>query len=92
MILLMFSRDADSNGRLIVKLKCELSYCGHVYFEGVRPELIYQALMYLKENNSLYCDIGNALENIPNDLLSLSEDKKFSRSHVCTKYGNSRRN
>ena len=45
MILLMFSRDADSNGRLIVKLKRELNYCGHVYFEGVRPELIYQALM-----------------------------------------------
>ena len=65
---------ADSNGLLIVKLKRKLSYRGHVYFETVRPELICQALMYLKQNNSLYCDIGIALENIPNDLLSLSEN------------------
>ena len=28
--------------------------------------------MYLKQNISLYCDIGIASENIPNDLLSLS--------------------
>ena len=60
---------ADSNGLLIVKLKRKLSYRGHVYFEAVQPELI-QALMYLKQINSLYCDIGIALENIPNDLLS----------------------
>ena len=65
---------ADSNGLLIVKLKRKLSCRGHVYFEAVRPELICQALMYLKQNNSLYCDIGIALENIPNDLLSLSEN------------------
>ena len=30
--------------------------------------------MYLQQNNSLYCDIGIALENIPSDLLSLSEN------------------
>ena len=30
--------------------------------------------MYLKQNNSLYYDIGIALENIPNDLLSMSEN------------------
>ena len=35
-------------------------------------KLIYQVLMYLKQNISLYCDIGIASENIPNDLLSLS--------------------
>ena len=64
---------ADSNGLLIAKLKRKLSYRCHVYFEAVRPELICQALMYLKQNNSLYYNIGIALENIPNDLLSLSE-------------------
>ena len=30
--------------------------------------------MYLNQNNSLYCDIVIALENIPHDLLSLSEN------------------
>ena len=40
----------------------------------MRPELICQALMYFKQNNSLYCDIGIALENIQNDLLPLSEN------------------
>ena len=30
--------------------------------------------MYLKQNNSMYSDIGIALGNIPNDLLSLSEN------------------
>ena len=40
----------------------------------MRPELICQSLMYLKQNNSLYYDIGIALENIPNDLLSMSEN------------------
>ena len=32
-----------------VKSKRKLCYRGHVYFESVRPELIYQALTYLKE-------------------------------------------
>ena len=40
----------------------------------MRPELICQALMYLKQNNSLCCDIGIALENTPYDLLSLPKN------------------
>ena len=40
----------------------------------MRPELNCQALMYLKQNNSSYSDIGITLENIRNDLLSLSEN------------------
>ena len=67
-------RGANSNGLLIVKLKLKLSYPGPKYFEVVRPELICQALIYLKQKNSLHCDIGIALENIPNDLLTLSKN------------------
>ena len=70
----VLQRGADSNGLLIVKLKRKLSYRGHVYFEAVRPELNCQALMYLKQSNSSYSDIGITLENIRNDLLSLSEN------------------
>ena len=66
--------DANSNGLLIVKLKLKLSYPGHKYFEVVRPELICQVLIYLKQENLLHCDIGIALENIPNDLLTLSKN------------------
>ena len=75
MILLMVSRVVlIVMVSLFVKLKHKLSYRGHVYFDAVRLELSCQALMYLKQNNSLYYNIGIALENIPNDLLSLSEN------------------
>ena len=65
---------ADSNGLVVVKLKRKMSYRGHVYFEAVRPESLHQALIFLKENNSLYSDIDISLENIPNDLVSFSDD------------------
>ena len=31
---------------------------GHVYFEVVRPHIIYQALAYLKSHNKFYRDIS----------------------------------
>ena len=83
---------ADSNGILIVTLKSKLSYCGHVYFEAVQSQLIHQVLMYLKQNNSLYCDIGIGLENIPNRLLSLSENsdnhQEFDKADTLEEDGN----
>ena len=48
-IVNVLPRDADINGLAVVKSKRKLCYRGHVYFESVRPELIYQALTYLKE-------------------------------------------
>ena len=50
-------RAADSNGLIIVKLKRDLKYRGHVYFEPVRPLAVYNALRYLVENNDLYADV-----------------------------------
>ena len=41
-------RPAVSNGLIVVKLKRDLKYRGHVYFEPVRQHIIYQALTYLK--------------------------------------------
>ena len=35
------------NGLVVAKLKRDLKYRGHVYFEPVRPHIIYQALAYL---------------------------------------------
>ena len=36
-------RPADSSGLIAVKLKRDLKYKGYVYFEPVRPNVIYQA-------------------------------------------------
>ena len=41
-------RPTVSNGLVVVKLKRDLKYKGHVYFEPVRPNIVYQALAYLK--------------------------------------------
>ena len=61
----MLPRSADSNGLVAIKLKCKLTYRDHAYFEAVRPELLNQALISLRENNSLYSDVsvdvGNTL-------------------------------
>ena len=64
---------ADSNGILMVKLKCKLMYRGHVYFEAVSPDIVQSALQYLQLNNPLYCDIEINVGNIPENLLALSE-------------------
>ena len=66
---------ADSNGLIVVKLKSKLCYRGHVYFESVRPDLVHQALIFLKENNVLYSDKIIDLDNAQNDLLSLSDNE-----------------
>ena len=66
-------RPADSNGIVIVKLKRKLQYRGHVYFESVRPDIIFRLLQYLKLNNSLYHDIEIDVQNIPSFLI---EDKR----------------
>ena len=46
-------------------------------------------MVYLKLNDSLYCDIGIALQNIQNDLLSLSENndnhQKFDKANTLKK-------
>ena len=44
-------RPADSNGLIVVKLKRDLKYRVYVYFQPVRPNIIYQALNYLKTHN-----------------------------------------
>ena len=50
-------RAPNNNGLVMVKLKRKLEYRGHVYFENVRPLLIQNLFLFLKENNHLYHDI-----------------------------------
>ena len=42
-------RGGDINGLVVITLKRKLTFRGRVYFEAVRPELLNQTLMYLKE-------------------------------------------
>ena len=57
-------KPAVSN-RLVVKLRRDLKYRGHVYFEPVCPQIIYHTLAYLKPHNKLYenTSIGKGLSS-----------------------------
>ena len=50
-------RSVDSNWLIVLQLKQNLKYRGHVYFEPVRPNVIYQTLSYLKTHKKFYKDI-----------------------------------
>ena len=70
---------ANSNVLLIVRFKRKLSYHVHLYF-AVSRKIIYQALMYLKQNNNFYHDTDIALDNIPRSLLSLTDNTNDQES------------
>ena len=53
-----FAQTCRSNELIVVKLKRDLKYRGYVYFESVRPNVIYHALNYLKTHNKFYQDIS----------------------------------
>ena len=52
-------RGMDSNGIILVKLKRKHEFRGHVYFEGVCPERVGNALQNLKNSNPFYSDISS---------------------------------
>ena len=66
-------RPSVSNGLIVVKLKRDLKYRGHVYFEPVCPHVIYQALIYLKLHNKFYEDISIAKGLSNEDMLKFSD-------------------
>ena len=66
-------RPADSNGLIVIKLKRDLKYRGHVYFEPVRPNAIYGALHYLKTHNKFYEDIAIQEGLTSNEILNFSD-------------------
>ena len=66
-------RPSVSNGLIVVKLKRDLKYRGHVYFEPVCPHVIYQVLIYLKSHNKFYEDISLAKGLSNEDMLTFSD-------------------
>jgi len=67
-------RPPETSGIILLKLKRKMQYTGHVYFQPVRPDVISNALFWLKKNNPLYADIDIDLNNIESDLLHFGDD------------------
>ena len=66
-------RPADSNGLIVVKLKRDLKYSGYVYFELVRPNIIYPVLNYLKTHNK-FDEVISISEGLSNkELIDFSD-------------------
>ena len=72
-------RPPESSGIVMLKLKRKLQFRGHVYYEGVHPQLILHSLNWLKVNNPLYSEIGVNIENIQSNLVSLHQDQDLPR-------------
>ena len=70
-------RNETNSGILFVKLKRKLQFKGHVYFQPVSPSKLNDALLFLKVNNHLYADIEIDLDQIPEELLNLSDDDEM---------------
>ena len=67
-------RPPERSGIIMLKLKRKLQFRGHVYFQAVRPQLIFNALSWLKVNNPLYCNIIIDIQNISAELVNLKDD------------------
>ena len=64
-------RAPESSGIIRLKLKRKLQFRGHVYFQGVRPQFLQEALCWLKDNNPLYQDIVIDFTNFDENLTTL---------------------
>ena len=83
-------RPSVSNGLIVVKPKRDLKYRGHVYFEPVRPHVIYHALIYLKSHIKFYGDISIEKGLSSEDMLKFSsfvemqgETEKCTAESIC---------
>ena len=68
-------RPSERSGIIMLKLKRKLEFRGHVYFQAVRPELILEALKWLKRYNILYKDVKIDLNNIDANFRFLEHDR-----------------
>jgi len=66
-------RAPESSGIIRLKLKRKLHCRGHVYFQGVRPQFLQEALCWLKDNNPLYQDIVIDFTNFDENLTTLHD-------------------
>ena len=76
-------RPSVSNGLIFVKLKRDLKYRGHVYFEPVCPHIIYHVLTYLKSRNKFYEDISVTKGFSGEDMLNFSDINENQEETEC---------
>ena len=62
----------NSTGLIIVKLKRQMKYRGYVFFEPVRPSMIYEPLEHLKTHNMFYEGIIISLGLTSDEILDFS--------------------
>ena len=55
----------------MLKLKCKLQFRGHEYYQAVCPEIVLNALNWLKANNELYKTITIDIDRIDRNLTTL---------------------
>ena len=61
----------ESSGIILLKLKRKLQFRGHVYYQAVCPEIVLNALNWLKANNELYKTITIDIDRIDKNLTTL---------------------
>ena len=64
-------RAPESSEIILLKLKRKLQFRGHVYYQAVRPEIVLNALNWLKANNELYKTITIDIDRIDRNLTTL---------------------
>lgn len=74
-------RHVNNSLSLNTKLKRQLQFRGHVYFQAVRPEFIQQVLNWLKVYNPLYKDIQVDVSIIDSNLTALQNDADDNDTH-----------
>lgn len=70
-------RPSERSGIIMLKLKRKLQFKGHVFFQAVRPELIQQALKWLKAHNPLYKNVVLHINNINSNLTALQNNTDY---------------
>ena len=76
-------RPTVSNGLIVVKMKRNLKYRGHINFEAVRPHIVYQALTYLKSYNKFHEDISIANGLSSEEMFKFSDINEIQRQSEC---------
>ena len=69
---LLLPRLPERSRIIMLKLKRKIAFTDHLYFQAVRPEIIINALNWLKINNPLYCDITVNIKNIDTNLTEIT--------------------
>ena len=76
-------RPAVSNRLIAVKLKRDLKYRGHLYFEPVRPHIVYQALTCLKCYNKFFENKSIAKGISSKDMFNFSDTVEIQGQSEC---------